>query len=63
MAPTRIAPAFGDGTLRAAVRFPLPLIFAGIVLLFVILQARVARRDPKLADAPIRRDDDGMRFG
>jgi hypothetical protein len=57
-----LSSAFGHGELRAVVRLSLPIALAGIVLVFLILQAQIDKRDPKLTEAPIRRSDDGMSF-
>lgn len=49
-------------SLQAAVDLRVPMLFAAAVLLFVLLQALVDRRDPKVLQAPERGDDDTVGF-
>jgi hypothetical protein len=49
--------------LRAATRHSIPIILEAVVALFLVLQAFVDRRDPKLARAPRRSDHDSVGFG
>lgn len=49
-------------SLQAAVDLRIPMLFGAAVLLFVLLQALVDRRDPKVARAPERGDDDTVGF-
>lgn len=49
-------------SLQAAVDLRIPMLFGAAVLLFVLLQALVDRRDPKVSRAPERGDDDTVGF-
>ena len=49
-------------SLHAATRLSVPIAFGGVVTVFVLLQALVDRRDPKLAHAPHSGDDDTVAF-
>jgi hypothetical protein len=51
-------------SLRSPVSWPLPVILltVAVVLLFLLLQGRLDRRDPKLARAPERSDDQTIGF-
>ncbi|HWG72449.1 MAG TPA: hypothetical protein VG184_00165 [Acidimicrobiales bacterium] len=49
-------------SLRAATHLTVPILFGAVVLLFIIAQALVDRRDPKLARAPTRGDDESVGF-
>jgi hypothetical protein len=49
-------------SLRAATDLRIPGLFAVAVLLFVLLQALVDRRDPKISQAPERGEDDSVGF-
>lgn len=49
-------------SLQAAVDLRIPILFGAAVLLFVLLQALVDRRDPKVSRAPERGDDDTVGF-
>ena len=49
-------------SLQAAVDLRIPILFGAAVLLFVLLQALVDRRDPKVSQAPERGDDDTVGF-
>ena len=49
-------------SLQAAVDLRVPILFGAAVLLFVLLQALVDRRDPKVSRAPERGDDDTVGF-
>jgi hypothetical protein len=49
-------------SLRAAGRLSIPILFGLAVALFIILQALIDRRDPKLSRAPERGDDDTVGF-
>jgi hypothetical protein len=64
------APAVADGVLDriaegvtdAARRFAFPMTVAGLAALFLLVQGRLDRRDPKLATAPIDSRDDVVSF-
>jgi hypothetical protein len=57
-----LSSGFGSKPLHAAVHLALPIALTIAVLLFLIVQAQIDKRDPKLTRAPIDRDDDGMSF-
>jgi hypothetical protein len=49
-------------SLKAATRLTVPILFAAAVALFLLLQAFVDRRDPKVSRAPERGDDESVGF-
>jgi hypothetical protein len=51
-------------SLRTPVAWPLPAILrtVGFLLVFLLLQGRLDRRDPKLTRAPERSDEDTIGF-
>lgn len=49
-------------SLKAATHLEIPIAFALLVALFVLGQALIDRRDPKLSRAPERGDDDTAEF-
>ena len=49
-------------SLQAALDLRIPILFGAAVLLFVLLQALIDRRDPKVSRAPERGDDDTIGF-
>jgi hypothetical protein len=49
--------------LRTATHLKIPLALAGLIVLFLIVQTRIDRQDPKLARAPTNADDDALSFG
>jgi hypothetical protein len=50
-------------SLKAATSLKVPIAFGAAVALFMLLQALVDRRDPKLSKAPERGDEDTLGFG
>ena len=61
--PVQLATAGWQGvSLQAASNLRIPILFGAAVLLFVLLQALVDRRDPKMSRAPERGDDDTVGF-
>jgi hypothetical protein len=61
--PVQLATAGWQGvSLQAASNLRIPILFGAAVLLFVLLQALVDRRDPKMSHAPERGDDDTVGF-
>ena len=54
--------AWAGGSLAAATTLSIPIAFGGVVLLFVIIQWLIDRRDPKFVEAPARKDDDSVGF-
>jgi hypothetical protein len=53
---------WAGGPLQAPTILSLPLTLGGLVLAFVVIQWLVDRRDPKLVEAPVRKDDDSVGF-
>jgi hypothetical protein len=49
-------------SLKAATNLKIPIAFGVAVALFVLIQALIDRRDPKLSRAPERGDDDTVDF-
>jgi hypothetical protein len=49
-------------SLRAATNLKVPILFGVVVALFVLVQALIDRRDPKMSRAPERNDDDTVGF-
>jgi hypothetical protein len=49
-------------TLEAATRLSIPILFGVLVALFVLAQGFVGRKDPKVARAPERGEDDTVGF-
>jgi len=49
-------------SLRAATDLEVPILFGLFVALFVLVQALVDRRDPKLSRAPERGDEETVGF-
>jgi hypothetical protein len=53
---------WGGISLRAATHLALPIFFGAAIALFLLVQAFVDRRDPRLTRAPARNDDDSVGF-
>jgi len=49
-------------SVQAATKLSIPIYFGAAVMLFILLQALVDRRDPKLSRAPERGEDDTVGF-
>jgi hypothetical protein len=49
-------------SMKAATNLRVPIAFALVVALFILVQALIDRRDPKLSRAPERGDEDSARF-
>jgi hypothetical protein len=49
-------------SLRAATNLKVPILFGVVVALFVLVQALIDRRDPKMSRAPERNDEDTVGF-
>jgi hypothetical protein len=49
-------------SLRAATNLKVPILFGVVVALFVLGQALIDRRDPKMSRAPERNDEDTVGF-
>jgi hypothetical protein len=61
--PVQLATGGWQGvSLQAATNLRIPILFGAAVLLFVLLQALVDRRDPKMSRAPERGEDDSVGF-
>ncbi len=62
--PTVEASGAGSGpSLSTATDLRVPIAFGTLVSLFLLAQYGLGRRDPRLADAPARGDDDSIPFG
>ncbi len=48
--------------MRAARRLAVPILFGAGILVFLLVQALIDRRDPRLTRAPARDDDDSVGF-
>lgn len=55
-------PRTGRRSLDTARRYPIPTGVALVVVVYLVFQGRIDRRDPKLANAPLHAGDDRMRF-
>jgi hypothetical protein len=49
-------------SLQAATSLSVPLALGGVVLVFVVVQWLIDRRDPKFVEAPARKEDDSIGF-
>jgi hypothetical protein len=58
-----VAGRWPGGSFQAATRLSIPILFGAVIALFILLQGFVGRRDPKLARAPERGEDDTVGFG
>ena len=54
--------AWVGGSLAAATTLSVPIALGVAVLVFVIVQWLIDRRDPKFIEAPARKDDDSVGF-
>jgi len=50
------------GSVQANTVLRVPLTLAGLVVVFMLVQWLVDHRDPKLVEAPARKDDDSVGF-
>jgi hypothetical protein len=50
------------GALEADTSLSVPLALGGVVLVFVVVQWLIDRRDPKFVEAPARKDEDSIGF-
>jgi hypothetical protein len=57
-----LVPSRLHGPLKAATRLSIPVALAVLVGVFLVAQAQLGRRDPKLVEAPHDRDEDGLSF-
>jgi hypothetical protein len=60
--PRALTSPFGTKPLHAAVHLALPISLTMVVLVFLIAQSQIDRREPKLTRAQLGRDDDTMSF-
>ena len=49
-------------SLQAATRLSVPIALGALVVVFVVVQWLIDRRDPKFVEAPARKDDDSIGF-
>ena len=49
-------------SLQADTSLSVPLALGGVVLVFIVVQWLIDRRDPKFVEAPARKDDDSIGF-
>jgi hypothetical protein len=50
------------GSLQAATQLSVPIALGGLVIVFMIVQWLIDRRDPKFVEAPARKDDGSIGF-
>ena len=51
-----------EASLQAATSLSVPLALGGVVVVFIVVQWLIDRRDPKFVEAPARKDDDSVGF-
>jgi hypothetical protein len=54
--------AWSGGSLQAGTILNVPFALAALVVVFVVAQWLIDRRDPKFVEAPARKDDDSVGF-
>lgn len=57
-----VSSPIGSGPLRAATRLSIPIVLGLIVLVYLVFQTQLGKREPKLAQAPAHRDHDSLPF-
>ncbi len=59
-----VAPTAGvtGGPLQTSTLLSAPLALGGLIVLYMVVQRLLGRRDPKIVDAPVSRDDDSVGF-
>jgi hypothetical protein len=57
-----IGPSWDGSSLNASPGQRVPLTLGALILLFVVVQWLIDRRDPKFVEAPARKDDDSIGF-
>jgi hypothetical protein len=57
-----VGQTWDGGSLDASTSHRVPFTLAALILLFVVGQWLVDRRDPKFVEAPARKDDDSIGF-
>jgi hypothetical protein len=50
------------GPLQTSTLLSAPLALGGLIVLYMVVQRLLGRRDPKIVDAPVSRDDDSVGF-
>ena len=57
-----IGPSWDGGSLNASPGQRVPFTLGALILIFVVVQWLIDRRDPKFVEAPARKDDDSIGF-
>jgi len=57
-----IGPSWEGGSLNASQGQRVPFTLGALILIFVVVQWLIDRRDPKFVEAPARKDDDSIGF-
>jgi hypothetical protein len=57
-----LGPSWDGGSLNASTGQRVPFTLGALILIFVVVQWLIDRRDPKFVEAPARKDDDSMGF-
>jgi hypothetical protein len=57
-----IGPPGAGGQLNASTGQRVPFALGALILIFVVVQWLIDRRDPKFVEAPARKDDDSIGF-
>lgn len=57
-----IGASWDGGSLNASTGQRVPFSLGAVILIFVVVQWLIDRRDPKFVEAPARKDDDSMGF-
>jgi len=53
---------WAGGDLRAATNLEVPVTFAGLLVVFVLVQWLIDHRDPRFVEAPAHKEDDSVGF-
>lgn len=57
-----IGDMWSGGSLQASTNIQVPVTFAGLLVVFVLVQWLIDHRDPRFVEAPVRREDDSVGF-
>ncbi len=57
-----LGPSWDGSTLNASTGQRVPFTLGALILIFVVVQWLIDRRDPKFVEAPARKDDDSIGF-
>jgi hypothetical protein len=57
-----LGPSWDGGSLNASPGQRVPFALGALILIFVVVQWLIDRRDPKFVEAPARKDDDSIGF-